>query len=361
MRPVPLTAMLVGRGAGAASRERRPAPAAELKPKLAPLAQVARRGARRRRAPAGRWCGAARRPGACRSRRSRCPRARRCRRPRAAARFRRPERRCRERALPPRRGSRWRGRSHRTLPMRPSTNSAPSGDEAIETGVDRDLAGLDACQRADVDHRRAPVLAQLSHRRDARAAQAVAADVADRDVAQEARQRVAEPRRQARQQQRRLLCRPAEHVAMDDVDRRAHRQRGAAPCSTRSSAISAPVLPMPTTSTRWPAKRAPLRYSRLWRSAPVNAARPSIAGTNGTLLAPVVTTTSPRAEASRRRGWTCASGHRRRARSRSPRHRRPARGRRAPRNRRGSRRPPGAARSAADRRRTARPATPTGA
>jgi hypothetical protein len=31
------------------------------------------------------------------------------------------------------------------------------------------------------------------------------------------------------------------------------------PLSARSRAISAPVLPMPTTSTRWPAKGAALR------------------------------------------------------------------------------------------------------
>jgi hypothetical protein len=31
------------------------------------------------------------------------------------------------------------------------------------------------------------------------------------------------------------------------------------PCSARSSAISAPVLPMPTTSTLWPLKGAALR------------------------------------------------------------------------------------------------------
>jgi len=34
---------------------------------------------------------------------------------------------------------------------------------------------------------------------------------------------------------------------------------GSAPRSARSSAISAPVFPAPTTSTRWPAKGAPLR------------------------------------------------------------------------------------------------------
>ena len=53
-----------------------------------------------------------------------------------------------------------------------------SGVETTNSRVDRDLAGLDSGQRADVDHRRMTVLAQLAQRRDRRATQAVATEVA---------------------------------------------------------------------------------------------------------------------------------------------------------------------------------------
>lgn len=62
---------------------------------------------------------------------------------------------------------------------------------------------------------------------------------------------------------------------------RAPMRTRAAPPSARSTAISDPELPVPTTSTSRPAYGAGLRYSDEWTSGP--SKRPGQSGTNGTL------------------------------------------------------------------------------
>ncbi|CAL9299202.1 hypothetical protein SUDANB91_03001 [Streptomyces sp. SudanB91_2054] len=66
----------------------------------------------------------------------------------------------------------------------------------------------------------------------------------------------------------------------------------AAPPSTRSTAISAPVLPTPTTRTSRPAYGAAFRYSAACLSSPVNDDRPGQSGRRGVWLWPVATTTA---------------------------------------------------------------------
>jgi len=54
-----------------------------------------------------------------------------------------------------------------------------------------------------------------------------------------------------------------------------------APPSARSTAISAPELPEPTTSTERPRYGSGLRYSREWRSSPEKRSLPGQSGTTG--------------------------------------------------------------------------------
>ncbi|CAM5284235.1 hypothetical protein STENM327S_02657 [Streptomyces tendae] len=54
--------------------------------------------------------------------------------------------------------------------------------------------------------------------------------------------------------------------------------------STRSTAISAPVLPTPTTRTSRPAYGAGARYSAACRNSPVYLSRPGQSGTRGVWL-----------------------------------------------------------------------------
>jgi hypothetical protein len=63
----------------------------------------------------------------------------------------------------------------------------------------------------------------------------------------------------------------------------------AAPPSARSTAISAPELPPPTTNTLRPRYGSALRYSEEWMTWPAND--PGQSGTKATLLFPVATTT----------------------------------------------------------------------
>ena len=56
------------------------------------------------------------------------------------------------------------------------------------------------------------------------------------------------------------------------------------PCSARSSAISAPELPQPTTSVRLPANGAGSRYADECAARPPNASAPGSVGTKGTRL-----------------------------------------------------------------------------
>ncbi|CAM5303400.1 hypothetical protein SALBM217S_10653 [Streptomyces griseoloalbus] len=65
-----------------------------------------------------------------------------------------------------------------------------------------------------------------------------------------------------------------------------------APPSTRSTAISAPVLPTPATSTSRPAKGLALRYREACRNSPVYVSRPGQPGMRGVWLKPVATTTA---------------------------------------------------------------------
>ncbi len=65
-----------------------------------------------------------------------------------------------------------------------------------------------------------------------------------------------------------------------------------APPSARSAAISAPVLPTPTTRTSRSAYGAGLRYRAACRSSPVYVSRPGQSGTRGVWLKPVATTTA---------------------------------------------------------------------
>ena len=74
-----------------------------------------------------------------------------------------------------------------------------------------------------------------------------------------------------------------ERRTMCGIVRTARRTR-AAPPSTRSTAISAPVLPTPTTSTSLPAYGAALRYSPACSSSPVYASRPGQSGSRGVWL-----------------------------------------------------------------------------
>lgn len=78
---------------------------------------------------------------------------------------------------------------------------------------------------------------------------------------------------------------------MCGVVRTAIRTREAPP-STRSTAISAPVLPMPTTRTSRPAYGAGLRYSAACVSSPVKVSVPGQSGVRGVWLKPVATTTA---------------------------------------------------------------------
>ncbi len=55
----------------------------------------------------------------------------------------------------------------------------------------------------------------------------------------------------------------------------------AAPCSARSAAISAPLFPIPTTSTRAPTNSAPDRYSLECSTRPRNVSRPCQLGVTG--------------------------------------------------------------------------------
>lgn len=69
----------------------------------------------------------------------------------------------------------------------------------------------------------------------------------------------------------------------------------AAPPSTRSTAISAPVLPTPTTSTSCPAYGFGSRYAAACSSSPVYESAPGQSGSAGVWLYPVATTTAPAA------------------------------------------------------------------
>ena len=171
-------------------------------------------------------------------------------------------------------------------------------DESADSGKDGDLARLDARQRADVDHRRSALLAQLAQRRHARARQPVAADVADRDVAQQARQRVADRRRQARQHDRGLLGRPAEDVAMDDVDGRADRERdGDAVLGEIEGDLGAGVAHADDEHALAGERRRVAVVAAVDDPpAGPNRSSPSIFGANGWLFAPVVTTTASEAK-----------------------------------------------------------------
>ena len=71
-----------------------------------------------------------------------------------------------------------------------------------------------------------------------------------------------------------------------------------APPSTRSTAISAPVLPAPTTSTSRPAYGEGLRYADACTSSPVKPSRPGQSGSSGVWLCPVATTTWPASRSS---------------------------------------------------------------
>jgi hypothetical protein len=66
----------------------------------------------------------------------------------------------------------------------------------------------------------------------------------------------------------------------------------AAPSSTRSAAISAPVFPSPTTRTRFPANSRPERNSSEWKSRPSNASAPGQSGSRRSLCRPVARTTA---------------------------------------------------------------------
>ncbi len=57
-----------------------------------------------------------------------------------------------------------------------------------------------------------------------------------------------------------------------------------APPSTRSTAISAPVLPTPTTSTSRPAYGFGSRYAEACRNSPVYVSRPGQSGMCGVWL-----------------------------------------------------------------------------
>ena len=66
----------------------------------------------------------------------------------------------------------------------------------------------------------------------------------------------------------------------------------AAPCSARSVAISAPLLPIPTTSTRLPAYGRPLVYSAECDSRPRYVSRPGQLGISGMPYCPTAITTA---------------------------------------------------------------------